>query len=403
MESASVLDRIEWPAEDHRVPREIYLDQDIYDLEMERIFNGPFWTVVGHECEIPKLGDFKRMDVGEIPVIVLRDMEGEVRVLVNACAHRGAQLVSADYGNLGGSKCITCIYHAWTYSLNGELRAATMPEGFPVDFEKERYGLPRARVAIYKGAIFATFSDEAPDFHTYIGEISAGLDLALGDGNLEPIGTQKVVIEANWKILSENIYDGYHVIALHKAFRMLNLKAAGGEQSFTADFERSGHVWNEYRTVEPEEITLLQDPSVLHTKTKPEPTNRIINIWPASVFSDQIDTLAIRYTIPRGPNRTEVHYACFGHAGESEELRKHRVVQGSNLFGPEGFVSLEDQTALARVQSSAEARGENVVLKGTLKRFPPYRLLDEAGIRHFYSVYRRALGVPTASSNGVAA
>lgn len=390
---ASVLDRIEWPEEDNRVPREIYFDQDIYDLEMERIFNGPYWIIMGHESEIPELGDYKRMDLGEIPVIVLRDMEGEIRVLVNACAHRGTQLVDAPHGNLSGTCSLTCIYHAWRFALNGELMAASMPDGFPVDFEKERYGLPTARVTIYKGAIFATFSDDAPDFADYIGEVSVGLDRALGDGNLEFLGAQKVIIEANWKILAENIYDGYHVVALHKAFRLLNIRSAGGDQTFTHDYERSGHVWQEYRTIEPEDVPLLKDVSVLQIRTKSEPTNRILNVWPLSVVSDQVDTLALRYMIPRGPEKTEIHYAVFGRAGDSEEIKHHRVVQGSNLFGPEGFVSLEDQTALARVQTSAKARGENVVLKGTLKRFPPYRLLDEAGIRHFYSAYRQAMGI----------
>jgi anthranilate 1,2-dioxygenase large subunit len=74
--NASVLDRIRWPAEDNRVPREIYLDEEIYALEMERVFNGPYWLMLGHEAELPELGDYKRMDLGEIPVIVLRDMEG---------------------------------------------------------------------------------------------------------------------------------------------------------------------------------------------------------------------------------------------------------------------------------------------------------------------------------------
>jgi anthranilate 1,2-dioxygenase large subunit len=141
---------------------------------------------------------------------------------------------------------------------------------------------------------------------------------------------------------------------------------------------------------------------VLQIRTKDEPLNRIMNIWPLSVISDQVDTLSIRFMMPRGPEKTEIHYAVFGRAGESEEIKQHRAVQGSNLFGPEGFVSLEDQTALARVQTSANARGENVVLKGTLKRFPPYRLLDEAGIRHFYSAYRHAMGFKLAGEGAAA-
>jgi anthranilate 1,2-dioxygenase large subunit len=397
-----VLAGIEWPAEDNRVPREIYLDEDLYALEMDRIFAGPYWFVVSHDAEIPAPGDFKTMHLGAVPIIVNRDMDGEVRVVVNACAHRGTKLLNAAYGNVGKSKCLTCIYHNWRYALDGTLLAATMPEDFPVDFDKEVYGLPAARVAVHRGAVFATFSDQAPPFEAYLGELmSEGLDLALGDGKLELLGAQKVVIEANWKIASENIYDGYHTVTLHKAFRMLKMRAAGGEQLYPTDYERSGHVRNEYRTADPDELDLLKDSSLLDVRTKSEPDHRILNVWPVSVISDQVDTIAIRYMIPRGPNRTEVHYTVFARAGESEDIKRHRVVQGSNLFGPEGFISLEDQTALQRVHASAAARGDNVILKGTPKRFPPYRLLDEAGLRHFYSAYRRAMGFPAQeASNG---
>jgi phenylpropionate dioxygenase-like ring-hydroxylating dioxygenase large terminal subunit len=389
-----VIGQIEWPPEDNRVPREIYRNQALYELEMDRIFAGPFWLVVAHVAEIPNPGDYKTMLLGEIPIIVVRDDEGEINVVVNACAHRGTKLLADSYGNVGKSKCLTCIYHNWRFSLDGELLAATLPEDFPVDFEKENYGLPKARVAIHRGAVFASFSDDAPDFDRYIGEMAHGLDRALGDGELELLGAQKVVLEANWKLCSENIYDGYHTVSLHKAFRMLKMRTAGGEQLYPTDYERSGNVWNEYRTADPEEAKLLRDGSLLEVRTKDAPEHRILNIWPVSVISDQLDTLAIRYMIPRGPERTEVHYTLFARAGESEEVKRHRVLQGSNLFGPEGFISLEDQTALQRVQAASAARGDNVVLKGTLRRFPPYRLLDEAGLRHFYSAYRRAMGFP---------
>lgn len=393
----TVIDRIEWPTEDNRVPREIYLDEELYHLEMERIFAGPYWFVVAHECEIPHPGDYKTMLLGAIPIIVNRDMGGVIRVVANACAHRGTKLLTQTYGNVGKSKCLTCIYHNWRFGLDGKLLAATMPEEFPVDFNKEDYGLPKARVAIYKGAVFATFSDATPGFEEYVGECREGLDLAFGDGDLELLGSQKVIVEANWKINSENIYDGYHVVSLHKAFRMLKVRASGGSQLFSNDYEKSGHVWNEYRTQDPEEKAFLKDPSILDVRTKAAAEHRILNLWPVSVVSDQLDTLAIRYMIPRGVDRTEVHYTVYARKGEAESLKRHRLVQGSNLFGPEGFVSLEDQTALQRVHASAAARGENVVLKGTYKRFPPYRVVDEAGLRHFYSVYRRAMGFPVAA------
>jgi anthranilate 1,2-dioxygenase large subunit len=392
MRSASIPRSVEWPDEDNRIPREIYLDQDIFDTEMKRVFGGPFWTLVGHSAEIPKLGDYKTAQLGDMPLILVRDMDGKLHALVNSCAHRGTALIRGGYGNLADSKCLTCIYHNWRYDLTGKLLSATQPQDFPVDFSKDQYGLPTARLETYAGAIFATLSDETPPLSEYLGGIAEALDLAFGDGDLVYLGSQKVMFECNWKIAAENIYDGYHAVALHAAFRLLKLRGASGN-AFMPDYEKYGHIWTNYRTNKPEALDFLRDPSILDVRTKNESTNSIVNVFPVGIVSDQLDTLALRYAIPKSVNLTEMHFAVFARPGDDSDLLQHRIRQGSNLFGPEGFVSLEDQTALARVQDGARGRGDNVVLKGTFKRFPPYRILDEAGLRHFYATYRRAMGI----------
>ncbi len=386
------LGHINWPEQDNRIPREVYLDEALYAVEMDRLFAGPYWVLVGHEAEIPDRGDYKTTHVGSVPLIIVRDMDGELHALVNSCAHRGTALVHDNRGNLADRKCFTCIYHNWRYDLGGKLIAAALKEDFPVDFSRDQYGLPAARLDSYRGALFVSLSDDAPPLLEYLGETAEGLDLALGDGDLIYLGSQKVMFECNWKIAAENIYDGYHTVSLHKAFQMLQVRAAGGSQNLP-DHNSYGHVWNEYRTGPAQRADFLRDTSILALKSKDEPSNRIVNIFPIGIVSDQIDTLSLRFAIPRGVAATEMQFAVFARRGDSDELVRHRVRQGSNLFGPEGFISLEDQTALSRVHDGAPGRGDNVVLKGTLARFPPYRILDEAGIRHFYAAYRRAVGL----------
>jgi anthranilate 1,2-dioxygenase large subunit len=390
MLSATFSEIVEWPNEDNRIPRDIYLNQALFDVEMKKLFGGPYWTLVGHSAEIPQPGDYKTAQIGDVPIILVRDMDGELHALVNSCAHRGTALIRDGYGNLADSRCLTCIYHNWRYDLSGRLLSATLAQDFPVDFTKEQYGLPAARLETYAGAIFVTLADQTPPLLDYLGGITEGLDLALGDGDLVYLGSQKVMFECNWKIAAENLYDGYHTVALHAAFRLLKLRGAAGEANMP-DYEKYGHIWTAYRTNKPESLEFLRDPSVLEVRTKSESTNSIINVFPIGIVSDQLDTLALRYAIPRSVDLTEMHFSVFARRGEPADLVQHRVRQGSNLFGPEGFVSLEDQTALARVQDGARGRGENVALKGTLKRFPPYRILDEAGLRHFYATYRRAM------------
>src|SRR5688500_6666992 len=99
-----------WPDDVSRIPFWVYTDPDIYRLEQERIFRGPAWSYVALACEIPEPGDFVRTCVGETPVVVVRDKGGEVRVVVNRCAHRGAQFCREPHGN---TSTFECPYHQW--------------------------------------------------------------------------------------------------------------------------------------------------------------------------------------------------------------------------------------------------------------------------------------------------
>ncbi|HXF81647.1 MAG TPA: aromatic ring-hydroxylating dioxygenase subunit alpha [bacterium] len=392
---AAVLARVSWPDEDNKIPREIFTDPALFGVEMDAIFTGPVWVLVGHEAEIPSPGDYKTAAVGTIPVIVVRGADGAIGVLVNACAHRGTRLVEGPAGNVlrGGFRCI---YHMWTYDTSGRLIAVSMPEDFPAEFRKEDYGLPRARVERWRGAIFASFSDAAPPLREYLAEMTEGLDRVLGDGRLRYLGSVKVVFHANWKLYVENIYDGYHVTALHTGFQVVRLRSHGGER-LVPNYERQGHLWGRSRSTPVSQLQpALRDMSLFETRTKPTTDHNMMVVFPSGVVTDYFDTIQLRYVVPLDVERTLIEFTFFGRADDAEETLRHRIRQGPQVLGPAGAITLEDIAALNRVQSSAVARGENVVLKGTPKRFPPYRHVDEAPIRHLYQAYRRLMGFDAA-------
>jgi anthranilate 1,2-dioxygenase large subunit len=399
---ASVLPRtpegpplaLRWPPEDNRIPREIFTDPDLFRWEMDAVFTGPVWVLVGHEAEVPQPGDYKTLSVGAVPVIVARGGDGEVRVLVNACAHRGARLVEGPRGNVlkGGFRCI---YHMWTYAPDGSLLGVSLPDDFPSDFRKEDYGLPRARVAVYKGLVFASFHEDTPPLEEYLAELTEGLDRVLGDGRLRYLGSIKVIFRTNWKLYVENIYDGYHVTALHTGFQVVRLRSHGG-QRLVPNYERNGHLWGQSRSTPREELQpVLRDMTLFDVRTKPTTDHNMMVVFPSGVVTDYFDTIQLRYVIPLAVDQTLIEFTFFARADDPEEVVRHRVRQGPAVLGPAGAITLEDAAALERVQLSSVARGDNVVLKGTPKRFPPYRHVDEAPIRHFYQAYRRLLGVPT--------
>ncbi|HEY3246849.1 MAG TPA: aromatic ring-hydroxylating dioxygenase subunit alpha [bacterium] len=384
---------IRWPQEDNKIPREIFTDPDLFHLEMDAVFTGPVWTLAGHESEIPHPGDYKTFSIGTVPVIVIRTAADRVGVLVNACAHRGTRLVEGPSGNVlrGGFRCI---YHMWTYDTEGRLIAVSLPDDFPADFRREDYGLPRARVDTYRGLIFATFREDTAPLRDYLAELSDGLDAVLGDGALRYLGAIRVIFRTNWKLYVENIYDGYHVTALHTGFQVVRLRSHGGER-FVPNYERNGHLWGRSRSTPVDQLqSALRDMSLFDTRTKPTTDHNMMVVFPSGVVTDYFDTLQLRYVLPLAVDRTQIEFVFFGRQTDTDEVLEHRVRQGPAVLGPAGAITLEDAAALERVQLSAWARGENVVLKGTPKRFPPYRHVDEAPIRHFYQAYRRLVGFP---------
>src|SRR5579864_1348448 len=114
--------------EDHTISLRLFTDPEIYRWELERLFTRA-WIVLAHESEVPNPGDYVSRSIGQDPVIVSRDQDGAVHVLLNVCAHRGMQVCRAEYGH---TSTFRCPYHGWVYGLDGSLK------GVPA--EKEIYG-----------------------------------------------------------------------------------------------------------------------------------------------------------------------------------------------------------------------------------------------------------------------
>ena len=118
------------------IDRRIFADREIYDLERERIF-ARCWLYLGHECEIPNPGDFVTRYMGEDPVILARDLNGQLRVHLNMCRHRGNRVCRADRGN---TKLFQCSYHGWSYTTDGKLALVPMVDSFR-NLDRARWSL----------------------------------------------------------------------------------------------------------------------------------------------------------------------------------------------------------------------------------------------------------------------
>lgn len=194
----------------------LYTDPSIFEQEMREIFESN-WVFIGHDSEIPAKGDYVRRTMGLTPVIMTRTKDNEVNVLVNRCTHRGNLLVQPPKGRRAN---FTCQYHGWVFDPKGALVDVPFPVGFNQD--RSHLGLRTARVARYRGFVFATFAASGPTLEEQLGNARGALDRA---AQLSPVGELdlqggwvKHFYQANWKMLAENNTDGYHVNYVHDSF-----------------------------------------------------------------------------------------------------------------------------------------------------------------------------------------
>ena len=119
---------IQWiPQGETRVPLAVYRDDQVFADEQRNIYRGDTWNYLCLENEIPESGDYRTTFVGETPVVVARDADGEIYAFENRCTHRGALICLEKSGK--DAKDFQCVYHAWTYSLKGDLKGVAFEGG----------------------------------------------------------------------------------------------------------------------------------------------------------------------------------------------------------------------------------------------------------------------------------
>ena len=137
------------------VHRDVYVDQEIFDLEMEHLFANT-WIYVGHDSQVPNPGDYFGTTIGKQPVLMVRHTDGEVYVLYNRCPHKGTRITIDTCGNAG--KFFRCPYHAWSFKTDGSLLAIPLRKGYEHTGleESDAYkGIPRVRhTKNYRGFVF---------------------------------------------------------------------------------------------------------------------------------------------------------------------------------------------------------------------------------------------------------
>ncbi|MCY4452776.1 MAG: aromatic ring-hydroxylating dioxygenase subunit alpha [Immundisolibacterales bacterium] len=396
--SGAAPDARTWPSGFNEAPKWAVEDASVFELEIERIFEGPLWHVVGHVAELDAPGRFKTITLGRTPLILVHGTDGGIRAFHNSCAHRGTMVETRFRGHADGFECP---YHRWLYGLDGRLERCPGENDFPVSFDRSRHGLATAHAATFAGIIFASLHDRPAPLQEWLGSIRDALKAAMGeDGRLRLLGYQKVEFEANWKVYIDD--EGYHAPLLHRAFRILQWR--GGEGSQRRD--PNGHRITRTRSGARPDTRLLRDPELIAYRGGSCPRNKfadqetgslLVTPWPLGAVMNHLDVINIRLANPVDPVRTEVHYAYFAHADDDPDMVRHRLRQSSNLIGPSGFISLEDGAVFARIQRALHSRPDTTrYVRGWSddSDYDPYAVSqnDETTNTVWWEVYRRTMG-----------
>ncbi|PLS22001.1 aromatic ring-hydroxylating oxygenase subunit alpha [Neptunicoccus cionae] len=259
------------------LPNAHYTDQDVFDQERKSVLFDN-WSGIGFAKDVPRSGDAKPVDFLGVPLLILRDHEGRVRVYQNTCRHRGMILIDKP-ANIRGT--IRCPYHSWCYGLDGRLRS-TPHVGGPgqnvhEDIKRDELGLIEISSYVWLDVVYVNVSGKAAPFEEVHKDLMARWSMFekplyhAGDDS-----SFRLEVSCNWKLAVENYCESYHLPWVHpglnsysrledhynitKADRyagqgtLVYRQLAGDNETVFPDFEGLGSEWDtgaEYVSVFP--------------------------------------------------------------------------------------------------------------------------------------------------------
>jgi anthranilate 1,2-dioxygenase large subunit/terephthalate 1,2-dioxygenase oxygenase component alpha subunit len=329
----------------------------------------------------------------------------------NRCAHRGALLCLKDRGE---DRKIICVYHNWTYDLEGNLTGVAFRRGLggegglPKDSRPETQAPRKLRVETLAGLVFGTLSDAAPPLEVYLGPEIVTRIRRVMRAPIRVLGSYSQILPSNWKLYLENVKDTYHASLLHTFFTTFRLARAtqtggfivndngGGHASLTMAADTGDREYEQAGLRSANEGLKLEAPELLESVDEfgDGCGLQILAVFPSFVLQQIRNSLAVRRIVPRGLDSTELIWTAFGFEDDSPKLTEMRLRQ-ANLIGPAGYVSMEDGAAPGFVQRGAKAAHEmlSVVEMGGSGIVSGQSKVSEAAVRGMWHAWRQQMGL----------
>jgi phenylpropionate dioxygenase-like ring-hydroxylating dioxygenase large terminal subunit len=350
---------LQFSSVERSLPWAWYVDSDVLRREGERIF-ARSWQYVGHAARIAETGGFFASTAGQIPVVVTRARDGELRAFLNVCRHRGHVVVSGS----AERETLQCPYHAWTYGLDGRLRAAPRSDREP-GFDSDELGLKQIQVDTWGPFVFVNPDTESAPLADALGDLPAQLAEILDVNTLEFRFRTEFALEANWKISCENFLECYHCAVAHPGF-----SAAVDVSPDAYRLASHGLVSSQVGPLRPNGNSFLADGEV--------PRSQFHFLWPnfgLNVFPGH-PNLSCGPMLPTGPERTARFLDYFFGPGVEQKWI-------DELVAFDNQVGAEDRALVEGVQRGVRS---GILTEG--------RILSESEqlVAHFQRLCAEALG-----------
>lgn len=378
-----------------RVDKRVYTDQDVFDLEMERLF-ARTWIYAGHTSQIANPGDYVTTEIGNQPVIVVRSRNNDIKVLLNHCPHRGAIVVNEDSGH---ATRFVCRFHAYSFNTDGSAAGIPLEDSYDGTAfgrcDPEMKLKEVAAVDTYRGFIFVCLNSVNMPLVDWLGATTATIDNFIDRsplGEVEVVGRPyRWVNRCNWKMLIENLVDGTHVNGTHPSIGQTadriarEYEEAGG--TVPPIVEMAGSFWQKNDFIRKMGITLLPNGhcynggkvSIHSGYAKVDAYGEALEgaygaDRAAHILSQQRHNTAIypnlhiktmiqkiRIFKPIGPDKTVVECWVFRLKGAPDEVLQRTLTYAEMLDSPGALVSTDDLEVMIRQQNGFHSSASNFV------------------------------------------
>lgn len=282
------------------LPRQVYVDPAVYAQEIQKIWKRE-WLFAAHVSAVPSPGDYTTLALVGQPLVIMRGTDGIIRGFYNVCRHRGMAVASG----CGHADVIACPYHGWKFDTLGQLIEAPMMDkttGFDISTIKLR----AIRTEVFHGMIFVNFDDDARALAPRIadlGDILAPWRIE----TLKPVFHDEYTGDFNWKVMSENANEGYHIIAAHRDSAQ---DISPAELSYSTDAE-NGRAWFDLHTPYVENVPASDVPEIPDVPDWSRRGMSFFTFYPNFLISLTPDHVSIYVTHPEGPGRTRFTWVTY--------------------------------------------------------------------------------------------